>query len=237
MCTLTYIPRESGQYLLTSNRDEAPGRKAGSIETARRSGERIAFPKDAQAGGTWIATSSGGRTVNLLNGAFTRHQRRPPYKRSRGVMVLDFFDFPDAVAFFQNYDFPGMEPFTLVAVENGQLFEFRWDEKDRYLFTHDPERPHLWSSPMLYEAPVRARRQAWFGAWLKGRQDFSREAVLDFHRNAGDGDPRNDVVMNRNGMVQTVSITQIDKRLNETGIQYYDLLGHKQEEYLLDLIA
>jgi len=237
MCTLTYLPKGSGLYILTSNRDEAPGREAGSIETTTPAGKTVAFPKDAQAGGTWIATSNGDRTANLLNGAFGRHERRPPYKRSRGLMVLDFFDFPDAMAFFQNYDLPGMEPFTLVVLEKGRLFEFRWDGRDRYLFTPDPEKPRLWSSPMLYEAPVRARRQAWFKDWLKGRRDFSREAILDFHRHAGEGDPWSDVVMNRDGMVQTVSITQIEKMPENTYMQYYDLLRDQQEEYLLDQVS
>ncbi len=43
-------------------------------------------------------------------------------------MVLDFFSFEKAEDFFRNYRFQGMEPFTMVIVERGKLWELRWDE-------------------------------------------------------------------------------------------------------------
>ena len=91
MCTVTFIPLKNNRFVLTSNRDESPQRSPETISSLRKEGQEIIFPKDKGAGGSWIAASSQDRLVCLLNGAFDCHQRTPPYRKSRGQMVLDFF--------------------------------------------------------------------------------------------------------------------------------------------------
>ncbi|MEK7254940.1 MAG: hypothetical protein AAB316_09360, partial [Bacteroidota bacterium] len=83
---------------------------------------------------------------------------------------------------------------------------------------------YLWSSATLYPKEIREMRQGWFEEWLKNRQDFSLEALHHFHRTGGEGDSWNGFLMNRNNLVQTVSITQVAK--TERGIEliYNDLL-------------
>ncbi|MFM8371345.1 MAG: NRDE family protein, partial [Bacteroidota bacterium] len=100
MCTVTYIPNRSG-FTLTHNRDEAPSRSSVSISQNDEGPDgQIVYPRDSKAGGTWFAVSESGKTVCLLNGAFVRHHHNPPYKRSRGLMVLDFFNYDDPDRFF-----------------------------------------------------------------------------------------------------------------------------------------
>ncbi|MFM7153572.1 MAG: NRDE family protein, partial [Bacteroidota bacterium] len=84
---------------------------------------QIVYPRDSKAGGTWFAVSESGKTVCLLNGAFVRHHHNPPYKRSRGLMVLDFFNYDDPDRFFSEYNLEGMEPFTLIFARPGVLTE------------------------------------------------------------------------------------------------------------------
>ena len=68
-----------------------------------------------------------------------------------------------------------------------------------YLQWLDRQSAWIWSSsPFIPE--VRQREQ-WFAEMAKEKLDTREMTFLDFHRNAGDGDPWNDVVMNRGGIV------------------------------------
>ena len=109
---------------------------------------------------------------------------------------------------------------------HGEPAEFRQLERQGY---------HIWSSATLYDEAVQEKRRQWFQNWLRDRVDFSRDAILDFHRYAGEGDPWNDVIMNRNGLVQTVSITSIFKQDDVIEMQYHDLMNEqvKREKILL----
>lgn len=225
MCTVTYIPQPQRRYILTSNRDENATRSPQSVSAELRSGQQLLFPRDTLAGGTWIAVSDADRTVCLLNGAFEAHPRREAYRRSRGLMVLDFFEYPDIDAFTDGYTFAGIEPFTMIIVERGRLTDLRWDERRLHLQALDPYDCHIWSSATLYDQAARKKREEWFRLWREDRTDFSREAILNFHRTAGDGDSWNDVVMNRNGLVQTVSITSICRTGHHLDMRYQSLLN------------
>lgn len=223
MCTVTYIPLGGDSFIFSSNRDESPARSPQNLTTDHSRGYPLVFPRDTAAGGTWIAVNPGGRLVCILNGAFEKHQHRPPYKRSRGLMALDFFDYPSAESFALEYGFDGMEPFTLVTWDNGKLWEIRWDEATLHSRQLDQTQHHIWSSATLYPGPVRAKREGWFRAWLEGRTDFSLEAIHQLHRNGGEGDPHNDFVMNRQ-IVRTVSITHILRAPEKVEMIYHDLL-------------
>lgn len=230
MCTVTYIPRGENSFTLTSNRDENAARSPQNISQIEQNGIQLAFPRDTMAGGTWIAVSNNGKVVCLLNGAFDYHKHQPPYKRSRGIMVLDYFTFDKAETFFETYDFEGMEPFTMIIFDQSRLFEFRWDETRKKISPLDLNEKYIWSSSTLYDKEVKTKREKWFEDWLTQRTDFNNPAILDFHKTAGDGDPRNDVIMNRDGLVQTVSITQISKSPSEIELSYYDLLNQQQKQ-------
>ena len=96
MCTVTYFPLEQDGYILTSSRDEKSVR--GIALPPRKyllDQQTVFFPKDPDAGGTWFVTTGRDTTLCLLNGAFTKHEHEPPYRKSRGLVVLDYFKFRD----------------------------------------------------------------------------------------------------------------------------------------------
>lgn len=229
MCTVTYLPLINRGFILTSNRDETPTRAA--IELRQNDEKNLLYPREPKAGGTWICASATERLVCLLNGAFEKHQHRPPYRRSRGLVVLDFFEYENASQFLQVYDFQGIEPFTMVIWERGLLAELRWDEQQTHFKYLDTQQPHIWSSSPLYPQPVRAMRESWFADWLiQNADNQSPESILKFHQTAGTGDPENDVKMyRRNGLVQTISITQVLYHAT-TGFEmtYRDLIDGQQ---------
>ena len=224
MCTVTYIPTQNGNFIFTSNRDEAPKRSATELATENIGGKKVLFPRDAKAKGTWIAFSEDNQLVCILNGAFIKHKHSPPYRLSRGIMALEFFSHKNALHFFHEFDFEGMEPFTMIIFDEDNLYELRWDETKKYIKKLDTTLPHLWASCTLYSKEWQDKRQAWFADWQNKNSAINQSNVLDFHKHAGEGNPEYDVVMNRQNIVRTTSITSILKTANEMSLRYEDVL-------------
>lgn len=228
MCTVTFIPEKEGAgFILTSNRDESPGRgKALPPASYDINGDAVYFPKDPSAGGTWIATSEDLYTACLLNGAFERHHWNPPYRKSRGLVLLDYFRVKDPQSFAADYDFDGIEPFTLLLVDANQaisLDELRWDGVKIHHRQLDPTTPAIRSSATLYDPEIIRKREELFGSWLSENGEPSSQETLEFHATAGIGDSFNDLVMNRNDKVKTVSITQIIHATDKPKMIHRDL--------------
>ena len=239
MCTVTFLPKPSG-FILTHNRDEAPYRSPQNLVREKRAGgDTLIFPRDT-AGGSWIATSSRGRTACLLNGAFILHTRHLPYRRSRGLILLDFFDWEDPDKFFREYDLDQIEPFTFlyfeqnpVAYEVKRVMEFRWNGQERFLKNLPVQEAHFWCSATLYPAEMQARREQVFRKWLEQQQPgnpLTNRKIISLHRHGSVGDPENNYVMNRGGSVQTVSITQVTVDKKNARMRYFDLLGGNRSE-------
>lgn len=214
MCTATFLPLGSSGFILTHSRDEKAIRPtARPPRTVRIGGQAVTFPQDPQGQGTWIAfgrrSGSTSLTACLLNGAFMAHTPQPPYKHSRGLVVLDAFDYVSIDSFVNHYSFTGIEPFTLLLAETDRLVELRWNGNRLFISEKDPQKPHIWSSVTLYSAGVIRQRESWFQHWLLRHPNPSVEAIRHFHQSAGDGDPANSLRMNRQNALLTVSLTSV----------------------------
>src|SRR5690625_7813334 len=86
MCTITYIPNpeKESSFFVTDNRDESVNRPAKFPEIYREYGVSLYYPKDLEKGGTWFGVSDKKRMMCLMNGAFSKYKRKPPYRKSRG---------------------------------------------------------------------------------------------------------------------------------------------------------
>lgn len=223
MCTVSFIPAR-GNIFITSNRDEKNSRgKALAPAVHNHHGSRLIFPKDAAAGGTWIAMKENGDAAVLLNGAFLCHLSEPPYRKSRGQVFLDVFATERPSWSFAKTDLSGIEPFTLVLLEKRCLYEFRWDGTERYCRQLSVSRPHIWSSATLYDGLVIKKREQWFASFLNSHPQPTQQDILNFHRFSGDGDTRNDLLMKRDNIYSTVSITGILLNEDRAVMRYIDL--------------
>src|SRR5690606_29868760 len=157
----------------------------------------ILFPKDRDAGGTWAAIHENGNTIIFLNGGFVRHEPQPPYRKSRGLVLLDLIDSPSPTETFHKLNLDQIEPFTAVIVESGSLFECRWDGNNARTAIKDNRVPHIWSSVTLYDDQVIAKREHWYRQWLQQIPEPGQEDIFHFHQFTGDGDGHNDLRMNR----------------------------------------
>lgn len=226
MCTITYLPLAGGGFLLTHNRDESPLRPAAVFPAREeRQQKKLLFPKDPQGGGSWIATDEQSCLVCLMNGAIGQHERRPPYRLSRGQLVLEATASPSFRHFVENYRLEGIEPFTLLFFEQEamgwQINELRWNGSHPYVRQLNSGIPHIWSAPQLYNSEQQKSREQWFTEWLQRKPAFSPEAILAFHQQAGKEAPTHSLLLNREEKVKTLSITQVVAQKGHIQMSYH----------------
>ncbi len=222
MCTLTYLPTNDG-YIFTHNRDERMDRPTSKdFKTINNGIQELYFPQDLEAHGSWIAFSNKGKSACLLNGGSIAHTRKEKYRKSRGLVVLESFEFKSITSFYEKYDFKDIEPFTLVVRDTHELIKIVHDENETTLDLLDKNTSNIWSSTTLYTKEVRFKREQWFRSWLMKSGSQTAEKVFDFHNTAGDGDNENDLIMSRWGILKTLSITQIAVSGNEAALSYHD---------------
>ncbi len=216
MCTVSYFPTTDG-FILTSNRDEDPARKTlAPRNVVLPSGHRIIAPIDTNKKGSWIATNGNSKTACLLNGGFRKHLRLTSYKKSRGVVLLDAFVPESFEVYMEQVVLDGIEPFTLILVEENTLFELVWDGIKKHISKPDPGIPHLWSSVTLYDDEQHREKLLFFKEYIK-RNPITPEQILDLHGLYSD----NVFVINRE-IVRTVSTTQVVHKEGKTTLSYME---------------
>lgn len=226
MCTVTLIPKGKNDFVLTSNRDEAPNRASLKPEFYSINNTKVLFPKDELSGGTWIGLSEKNIVICVLNGGFAFHKRKPNYRKSRGVVANDFLIADDLKNTVNSYNFENIEPFTMVIVDwNSDLkfYELVWDGNNKH-FKNLPLEPKIWSSSTLYSEVMKAERVKWFEDF-KAENDLDENTLLKFHKTAGKNNDDYGVIMNR-GFIKTTSITQIEKLNNTLEMHYESLLDY-----------
>ncbi len=225
MCTVTYLPIGEADFILTSNRDEQPSRKTIEPKEYFEDGVKLTYPKDELAGGTWIGLSDKNRLVCLLNGGFETYKREASYKMSRGIIVKAILKSDDFKGYINNFDFIGIEPFTIVLLDwNTELkaYELVWDGTEKH-FSELKQEPKIWSSSTLYTQQEKSLRKKWFADWLENQSEFTQEEVLKFHYNSEIGTPENSIKMKRS-YVETVSVTSIKKSSQEIAMNYQSFI-------------
>ncbi|MCX7550814.1 NRDE family protein [Xanthomarina sp. F2636L] len=211
MCTVTFIPLENSNFVLTSNRDEALQRKTLDPDFYLEDGVNLLYPKDKMAGGTWIGVSDKQRLICLLNGGFTMHERQDKYRLSRGVVVKDLLTSNHVLKTIEAYNLLDVEPFTIVLVdwqEGLNVFEFVWDGIVKHI-AKLPLEPRIWSSSSLYTKQMKRARIDWFEGF-KNDKKLTSKNILEFHNSAGKENLDFGIIMDR-GFVKTTSITQVEK--------------------------
>ncbi len=238
MCTVSYIPpSKDNDFILTSNRDEKVKRPTFHPEIYNIRGTQVCFPKDALAGGSWIAANEKGRLCCLLNGAFTPHTKQSFHIHSRGKVLTDLVASSlDVMFFFSQQDLSKTEPFTIITVEIKEeklvLFtEFIWDGTTKYLKELDQDQPYVWSSVTLYSDEHRRLRKEWFNSFLsKHHSKVSSDEIWSFHSGNHTSDSTINLVMHREEGLKTVSITQVTPHNGKFAMKYVDLLENAEHK-------
>lgn len=228
MCTVSFV-FSNGKAILTHNRDEKIARPS-AIEPQKYSinNKEIYFPKDPKAGGTWYAVAQNGTTIVLLNGADEKHQVKLSYRKSRGLIVLDLISSNSSIDQWNAIDLSEIEPFTIVLFEEGMLYQLRWNEVEKTTLNLDVSQNHIWSSSTLYPKDIREKRANWFHTFLDTKPEVDEKEMFNFHRYTEGENQENGLVINRNDLMKTLSITQSVIEKNNIVLSYLDLQNQQE---------
>ena len=232
MCTLSFILISDDDFIFTMNRDEDPTRIALEPQKYVHNGLELYYPRDSKANGSWIISNGINTSLCLLNGAFKKHKRRSDYRQSRGLMLLEFFEYSNPTDFIDNYRFEGIEAFTLVIVQGGSkicLWELVWDEQNLHVKKLPASKSYIWSSSTLYSDSMKYEREQWFRDWLRNEKEINQASILNFHKTGGKSNLEYGLLMNRRNIVRTLSITQISGNRSVHKMTYHNLLDEDKQ--------
>jgi hypothetical protein len=236
MCTVSFV-KSGDKVIITSNRDESVVRLNAihpKIYTINH--KNVIYPKDPKAGGTWYVADEKGTILVLLNGAQEKHKMSPPYRKSRGLIVLDIIGSSSPIEFWKGIDLDTIEPFTLVLYQEEKLYQLRWDGKLKETLSLDVNKKHIWASSTLYPAVIREKRANFFHAFLDKKEFVMEEELFQFHRYTDPDNLENGLVINRNDELKTLSITQSILQENNLTLKHYDLIHEKEYDTSFSLI-
>lgn len=227
MCTVSFV-QVNDTVIITSNRDEHIQREnAAAPGFHQLQGKKVIFPRDTRAGGTWFAAGDDGIVAVLLNGAFKKHIPRPPYRKSRGLILLDIVEAREPHRFFTTLNLDNIEPFTMVLYQPGSLYELRWDGQDKHQKLLKVHEKYIWSSATLYTDEVIEQRKNLFKGFIQSNEVITAGSLQHFHA-SNNGDEENGFVINRQTGMKTFSITQAVVQNNSVQFVHADLLQQKR---------
>jgi uncharacterized protein with NRDE domain len=229
MCTVSFV-NSKGKIFITSNRDEQIIRPAAlPPEFYEINNRKILFPKDAKAGGTWFAVSETGNVIVLLNGAKEKHDFKPNfYQKSRGLIVLELIATENIIKEWGTISLDKVEPFTLVVYENQKLYQLQWDEVSKDTKELNILEKYIWSSSTLYPKEIRAARSNWFFDFVTPKSTINKEDLFSFHSNKNPNDSQNGLVINRENLLKTISISQLVIEEKNIIFDYSDLMSNQK---------
>ncbi|MBX3363304.1 MAG: NRDE family protein [Phycisphaeraceae bacterium] len=215
MCTVSVIATHTSGFRLVTNRDEKRTRPPALPPKWRTlsADARAIWPTDPLGGGTWIGASSRGLVLCVLNVNFqpTIHPPEPGFLRSRGTLIPDLIEAPDAsaaMAALLEMDLDRFAMFRLIAVDfrDGRLRigNARWDRASIDLTWHTPPTCHVSSG--LGDALVQPRLPLF--ERMVAQQPLAEQQDA-FHRHQWPDRLPISVLMSRPD-ARTVSITHVE---------------------------
>lgn len=226
MCTITYIPKEDGSFILTQSRDELASRSIATPPVSRKINNiEHLFPVDPDSKGTWIGMSANQKVACLINGGNSKYIPQPPYKHSRGLIIPKYFESIDFNDFYNNYQFDNLEPFTLLVLENGKFLELRKEPETLVLRELDNTKPYIFSSVNLYNQEIHHEKEKMYNKWLESNSNIQPMDTIVFHDNFRIDKEGPVFLKNGKDKLQTVSTTAIHFQPKTTDMIYFDRIN------------
>lgn len=212
MCIVSIFSLDNNNFILTHNRDESHLRPTSNkIFTEEINDKKYTGPKDLVSGGTWIFYSSE-YVCCILNGEYKMHPHQPPYRKSRGLVLIDLLNYNSIDDFVEKVNLDGIEPFSMIML-NRKINEKKvlvWDEIKKHLEDHSNEKLIVRSSSPLYSDEEK----------LSHKQEFENLKLINspdifkLHK---------ELMMFPNEKfttVQTTSITQIEVQNQQINLKF-----------------
>lgn len=233
MCTVSFI-RSNNKIIITSNRDENIKRPDAIPNQKEKIGNLdYFFPKDPQSNGTWFIINNLGNAFVLLNGGEFKHIYKPPYSKSRGLILKELATSQNIIDHWNSIDLFNIEPFTIIAFFQNKLFQLRWDGDHKSFQELNSEIPHIWSSSTLYSPEISLKRKTWLKEFLPNLStDCPDKDLLEFHTKTMSSDKINGLMINRNEEILTKNITQFVSDGLNLKLIHLDCIHNTQTELI-----
>ncbi|MFQ3576844.1 MAG: NRDE family protein [Cytophagales bacterium] len=226
MCTVTFFKTNSG-FIITSNRDENIARESASeIFEENLGSSKLYYPLDPKSRGSWFCMKSNGSVFVLLNGATKNHLKKPNYRKSRGLILMEIAKSESFMLTWLEIELDEIEPFTLIICATNNLFQLQWDGTSKKLKKIDPNFPKIWSSSTLYSPEIRKEREKWFQEFIKQNQNQIDEmSIWRFHTETEKENLDNGLMINRNLTMLTKNVTQCHVTQKKIEIKHLDTVN------------
>jgi Transport and Golgi organisation 2 len=211
MCTLTIAPTKDG-FLAGMNRDELRSRPlALPPQVFRREGVQAIYPHEA-GGGTWIACSTRGNLLALLNWSFADSKAMGLKLKTRGSLIPELIyenNSRAAGARLLGLDLAGMHAFRLVGAFGTEktVCEWRWNGHHMEKADYAWELRH-WFSSSLSDTAASEFRGRTCAAAASAAKSVSREWITALHRSHDPGPGLFSICVHRPDAT-TVSYTEV----------------------------
>jgi Transport and Golgi organisation 2 len=227
MCTVSFVATKT-EYIFTFNRDENIGRTTPIFNAQKNVGfKNMHYAKDVKAGGTWFVVDDAGSIAMLFNGAFVKHDKALNYTKSRGIILLELFACIDCLVAFEQYDLLGVEPFSIILFQKNILYRLVWNGTSKSIIILPTNQPHIFSSATLYGHTVAQNRKQWLLNYLEKNKVIDKDVVLNFHKNTYIDDKENGLIINRNNITCTLSISQAVITRQQILVRHFNLITNK----------
>jgi hypothetical protein len=236
MCILSIVKSQQG-IVITSNRDEQRSRKNSLAPEFLDLGKcKAIIARDAQAQGTWMLTDNLGRTAILLNGAFETHIPSPPYRESRGIILMNLFQEDNFKSAFLFFNLEKIEPFQVIYLDRNQAFQCVWDGNQKHLFELDLSTPQGFFSPTLYSKEQQDEKRNHFFKTLGEIDSIDSAQLLEFHSNQNINSSDLNFFMSREHQT-TKSISQVELNSTKTKYVHWQAWDGQKHELTLEHVA
>lgn len=212
MCIISVFTSENEDFILTQNRDESYLRPTSDEIISNEIHNQIYFgPQDQVSGGTWLYYSEQ-YICCVLNGEYKKHSHNPPYKMSRGLLILEVLKYPSIQTFINEIDLKGIEPFTLLIIDrkSKEKIILVWDETTKHIEDLTFVNEIIRSSSPLYTCAEKEFHKSEISS-LKNK---TPSEIFNLH-NALKLEPNN-----RFPTVQTTSISQLISENNQISLKF-----------------
>ena len=235
MCILSIVKSEQG-IIVTSNRDEQRSRKNSlAPEIIELVDRKAIIARDAQAQGTWLLTDNLGRTAILLNGAFESHVATPPYRESRGIILMNLFQEENFKSAFLFYNLENIEPFQVIYLDQEWAFQCVWDGNQKQLFEIDLSTPQVFFSPTLYSKEQQTEKRNHFFKTFTDLSLFKAPRLFEFHSEQNENSDL-DFFMSREHQI-TRSISQVELNSTQSNYVHWQSWDDQRHQNILEYVA
>lgn len=236
MCILSLV-KTNDRLIITSNRDEQRSRKNSlTPEIISLENRKTILARDAQANGTWFLTDEKGRVAVLLNGAFENHTPRPPYRESRGIILINLFQEENFKSAFLFYNLENIEPFQIIFVENQMAIQCVWEGGQKHVFAIDLSSPKVFFSPTLYTKEQQEEKRNHFLNMHAEIGFLNPSELLNIHSNRNEATTSTNFFMSRENQT-TKSISQVEITPTTTHYTHWQAWDNQLHEITLEHVV